>query len=286
MPHKKVMAFKGGTSLSKVYRAIDRFSEDIDVTVDYRDLDTSIDPFGPATSKNAIKKYSDKLKSFLREYSQDIVAPYFAEQLLAEFDDPRHEIKLSDCGEKLWVRYPKVMHDHDYMNDAVLIEFGGRNIAEPNEVHDIEPDISSFLLELSFPKSRVNVLPAQRTFWEKATLMHDECHRDEVRTNANRLSRHWYDLHMLAKGEVGSLALQDRGLLAEVVRHKKTFFSYKTSNYDACLVSAFKLVPDAAGLAALRIDYQRMVSAQYITNPPEFDDIIESLRAVEKVLNP
>ena len=204
MPDRLPMAFKGGTSLSKVFGAIARFSEDIDITLDYRGLDGTFDPFAEGVSRNRLKKFSEDLKSFVRDHAHGVVAPHFKKMLATEFSADAFRLEISDDGEQLRVHYPTVLEKSgDYVGNSVLIEFGGRNITEPNEVHVVRPDIAEHVAELEFLQPTVSVLSPARTFWEKATLMHVECQREEFRTGAERLSRHWYDLAMLADIEHG-----------------------------------------------------------------------------------
>ena len=287
MPNRLPMAFKGGTSLSKVFGAIARFSEDVDITLDYRGLDSSFDPFAGGVSRNRLKKFSEDLKSFVRDHAHGVVAPHFQRMLAAEFDAYAFQLEVSDDGERLRVHYPTVLEaPGDYMGNSVLIEFGGRNITEPNEEHEVRPDIAEHVAELDFPRSTVSVLSPARTFWEKATLIHVECQRDEFRTGAERLSRHWYDLAMLADLAHGQAAMADRALLADVVKHKKIFYNASYANYDACLARQIRLIPEGAALAALRDDFQRMIGAgMFIGEPPAFDTIVDRLRALETAIN-
>lgn len=287
MPGRLPMAFKGGTSLSKVFGAIARFSEDVDITLDYRGLDGSFDPFAENVSRNRLKKFSEDLKSFVRGHVHGVVAPHFHRMLAAEFDADAFQLEISDDGEQLRVRYPTVLETPgDYVGNSVLIEFGGRNITEPNEEHEVRPDIAEYVAELDFPHSTVSVLSPARTFWEKATLMHVECQRDKFRTGAERLSRHWYDLAMLADLSHGQAAAADRALLADVVKHKKVFYNASYANYDACLAGQLRLIPEDVALAALRDDFQRMIGAgMFIGEPPTFDVIVDRLRALEMAIN-
>jgi hypothetical protein len=270
------MAFKGGTSLSKVFGAIARFSEDVDITLDYRGLDGSFDPFAEGVSRNRLKKFSEDLKSFVRGHAHGVVAPHFQKMLEDEFDADAFQLEVSDDGEQMRVHYPSVLEaPGDYVGNSVLIEFGGRNITEPNEEHEVRPDIAEHVAELDFPRSTVSVLSPTRTFWEKATLIHVECQRDEFRTGAERLSRHWYDLAMLADLAHGQAAVADRALLADVVKHKKVFYNASYANYEACLAGQLRLIPEDAALAALREDFQRMIGAgMFIGEPPAFDAIV------------
>jgi len=278
MPDRLPMAFKGGTSLSKVFGAIARFSEDIDITLDYRGLDGTFDPFAEGVSRNRLKKFSEDLKSFVRGHAHGVVAPHFKKMLATEFSADEFRLEISDDGEQLRVHYPTVLEKSG--------DFGGRNITEPNEVHVVRPDIAEHVAELEFLQPTVSVLSPARTFWEKATLMHVECQREEFRTGAERLSRHWYDLAMLADIEHGQAAMVDRALLADVVKHKKVFYNASYANYDACLAGQHKLIPEDTALTALRDDFQRMVGAgMFIGEPPTFDAIIDRLRTLETAIN-
>jgi hypothetical protein len=252
MPGRLPMAFKGGTSLSKVFGVIARFSEDVDITLDYRGLDSSFDPFAEGVSKTRLKKFSEDLKSFVRDHAYDVVAPHIQKTLVAEFDSnaAAFRLELSGYGEQMRLHYPSVLETPgDYVGNSVLIEFGGRNITEPNAEHNVEPDIAPHVTGLAFPLSTVSVLSPARTFWEKATLMHVECQRNEFRASAERLSRHWYDLAMLAERDHGQAAIEDRALLEDVVKHKKVFYNASYANYDACLTGQLRLIPQDAVLA-------------------------------------
>jgi len=287
MPGRLPMAFKGGTSLSKVFRAIARFSEDVDITLDYRGLDDSFDPFAEGVSKTRLRKFSDGLKSFVREHAYGVVGPHIRSMLAAEFDADAFQLEVSDDGEQLRMHYPSMLEmPGGYLGNSVLIEFGGRNITEPNELHHVEPDIAEHVTSLEFPRAKVSVLSPARTFWEKATLMHVECQRDEFRTGAERLSRHWYDLAMLADLAHGQAAVGDRALLTDVVKHKKVFYNASYANYDACLAGGLRLIPEDAELATLRVDFQRMIGAgMFIGEPPNFDVIVDRLRTLEITIN-
>ncbi|MHB1090601.1 MAG: nucleotidyl transferase AbiEii/AbiGii toxin family protein [Ilumatobacteraceae bacterium] len=287
MPGHLQMAFKGGTSLSKVFRAIARFSEDVDITLDYRGMGSSFNPFGEEVSRSQLKKLSDALKTFVSSHVHEVAAPYFRGQLAIEFGTDRCQVEVSEDGEQMRIHYPTVLDSRpDYVGNSVLVEFGGRNITEPNEDHEIRPDISEHITELDFPTSRVTVLSPARTFWEKATLMHVECQRGKFRANADRLSRHWYDLAMLADHEIGRVALANRDLLADVVKHKKVFYNTSYANYDTCLSGHLRLLPDDAGLSLLRSDFEQMIRAgMFIGEPFAFKNITERLRTLEADIN-
>ena len=127
-------------------------------------------------------------------YVREMVAPALgdaAERLAA---DGRHEIRIGEDGETIRFAYPSAPEELDgYVPSEVLLEFGGRNVIDPNERHAIVPDMAALTPELDYPAADVTVLSPARTFWEKATLIHVECYRRRLADRPDRLSRHWFD---------------------------------------------------------------------------------------------
>lgn len=286
LPCRKPMAFKGGTSLSKVYQAVERFSEDIDVTVDYRSLVNDV-PELATLGSNQRRRLSDQLKAALAQHVTGELVPALREALAQAL--PRREIaiEVSEDAEKLWLYYPSAVDNTDaYLRPSVLIEFGGRNATLPQDRLTIVPDVATHVPELAFPSAEVVVLSPMRTFWEKATLIHVECHRPQMRAGAERLSRHWYDLARLADHDVGRQAVPDTELLRDVLNIKETFYRSGHSHYDRCAAGGLRLVPEAALLGALRDDYQAMLAAQmFYGETLPFERIIERLAALEQQIN-
>ena len=284
-PHP--MAFKGGTSLSKVYGVIDRFSEDVDVTLDYRHFDDGFDPFADGASRTATKRFSERLRDRVASHVRDVVAPALDDAARRLAPDGRYDICVGDDGETLRFVYPSAVEAPDsYVASEILPEFGGRNIIDPNERHVIIPDIAALADGLDYPAANVVVLSPARTFWEKATLIHVACHRRQLANKPDRLSRHWFDLARLADHPVGRVALANRALLADVVRHKKVFFHAGNANYDQCLDGRLRLVPDDDQLPALQSDYDAMRGARIVGDgAPEFRALIADIRLLETRAN-
>jgi hypothetical protein len=284
---RRPMAFKGGTSLSKVYKAIDRFSEDIDVTVDYRSLVVDAPELESITSNSQRSKLSDALKAALTQHVIDELVPALRAALATALPTQPTSIEVSDDAEKLWVFYPSAVENTDsYVRPSILVEFGGRNSTLPQSLLSITPDIAEHVPDLALPTAQVSVLSAARTFWEKATLIHVECHRPSLRPSAERLSRHWYDLARLADHEVGQQALVDTELLRDVLRIKETFYRSGFSHYDRCITGGLRLIPDEQLLDSLRQDYQAMLAAQmFYGDTLAFEMIVERLRGLEAEIN-
>ncbi len=287
----KRMAFKGGTSLSKAYQVISRFSEDVDVTVAHQSLDPSIDPFDLTLSRKARDRVTSSLNNTLYAYVKNDVEPYFRKLLNSQFPGENWALDIAGDGEELRLTYPSVLGDKDeldpdYISAYVKIEFGGRNATDPIEEHIIEPYILGHIGELSVPRATAQVLSGARTFWEKATLAHVECNRPGVKANSDRMSRHWYDLYMLADSAVGISALADRQLLEDVVKYKTLFFNSSYAHYEECLSGKMRLLPDAQGLSGLKKDYQVMQNRAMLYDViPTFEQIVDRLRVLEVQIN-
>jgi len=287
IPDHHPMAFKGGTSLSKVYGIIDRFSEDVDITLDYRAFGDTFDPFGPRVSGSQIKRFSDRLRSHVAAFTRDVVAPALEAAAEGLTTSGRHGIRISEDGESVWFAYPSTVENTvGYLASEVFLEFGGRNVIDPNEQHEVVPELAALTDDLEYPAATVTVLSPARTFWEKATLIHVECHRRRLSHGPERLSRHWFDLVHLARHDTSRTALSDRTLLEDVVRHKTVFFNARYANYSHCLDGRLRLVPDEDQLAGLKSDYAAMRTAGIVRDDaPEFDALIESIRDVEIEVN-
>ncbi|MCY3877860.1 MAG: nucleotidyl transferase AbiEii/AbiGii toxin family protein [Rhodobacteraceae bacterium] len=281
------MAFKGGTSLSKVYRIIDRFSEDVDITLDYRALADGFDPFAPTVSRSAVRRFSEGLKLSVKRYIDDVAGPAL-ETAAGEFPvSSRPAVRVDEGGELVRLAYPSAVEDPlGYIASEVLLEFGGRNVVDPNELHEIAPDLAEWSDGLEYPTETVPVLSPSRTFWEKATLIHVECNRRRFVNAPQRLARHWFDLACFAQHDAGRAALADRALLEDVVRHKTIFFNVSYAKYSDCLNGGLQLVPDGNGLIMLGSDYDAMRQAGIVgADAPRFDVLIGLLRLLETEIN-
>ncbi|WP_228128962.1 nucleotidyl transferase AbiEii/AbiGii toxin family protein [Acinetobacter guillouiae] len=295
MPNHLDMAFKGGTSLSKVFNVIDRFSEDIDITLDYRQF-KAIDELHLEENQTAPKhigsavsrRINKKLELEVRSYAEDVVAPYLREMVAKLPRSELFKIELNEKGDAIEFTFPSIQKSDQrqgYMLQYILIEFGGRNIIEPNDIYHVTPYMADSYTDFEFPSSMVTVLSAHRTFWEKATLIHVECHRG-VRQDAARLSRHWFDLMSLSNHTIGQNAIQDVNLLKDVVALKNIFFNAGYANYPKCLSGDFVLLPDDLGIRQLRVDYEKMIESNYLNDSTiSFDQIIQSTQRTQDLIN-
>lgn len=285
-PGLPAMAFKGGTSLSKVYEAITRFSEYVDVTMDCRELAPQMKPFDSKSRKQRDRD-DETLKALVRDHSTTRFVPHLNARI-AELGVPDVRVETEMGGEVVWVRYPTAYpNDARYLSEGVKIEFGGRNMTEPNDRVTVQTYLADAIPggDVFFPTAQVNVLAAERTFWEKFTLAHAESNRHEFRKSSERLSRHWSDLAVLSAHPIAASALNNRSLLEDVVQVKTRFFNNATAQYGQCLNGEANLIPGEEGLARLRADYEQMVTSGMLDNATPFHDMIEKVRALQDTVN-
>ena len=287
-PSQVTMAFKGGTSLSKIYNAIARFSEDVDVTLDHRDLRPGLDPFTPGLSSRVRKAQTEDMNAAVRAHLTGAVIPHLTQRLTDALPAGYGALEVSADGESVRIYYPSALGTGpaDYLSNSVLLEFGGRNMVEPNEIHRVVPYLAAEQPTLTFPTATVTVLRAERTFWEKATLAHAECNKPVFRSSTDRLSRHWYDLYMLADSPIGRNALHDAPLLVDVVKYKSVVYYSAAADYSSCLTGGMRLVPDDAAVEALAADYRAMINnGMFDGDAPTINEIVLRLTTLEEEVN-
>ena len=207
-PHAPHLVFKGGTSLSKAYGVIKRFSEDVDLTYDIRaiapDLIEKADSPWP-TSRSQEKKWTKAIRQRLAELVSGKLAPDLA-KALAEQGLPA---KARTEGEQIFIDYEAFGEGTGYVRPSVLLEFGARSTGEPNELRPVACDAAPHLPDVSFPSATSQVMRPERTFWEKATAIHVFCAQGSFR-GGGRYARHWHDVTRLDAAGFADSAAKDR----------------------------------------------------------------------------
>jgi hypothetical protein len=281
-PWKGNMAFKGGTSLSKAYHAIERFSEDIDLVLDWRLLGYSKN--SPWEDRSANKQ--DKFNTEANEQCSVFLANEFAPALSQSLKGlVPHEIGIKAQKQEVLIQYPR-----SFSLSAILpqikLEIGPLAAALiPNEKMEIRPYAAEKFPHLySTPSTTVPTVTAERTFWEKATILHQEAHRPHTSQLPSRCSRHYYDLYRLSRLPIKVKALAKIDLLKEVVAFKVKFYHSAWAKYEEAKPGSLRLSPPTARIAELRKDYQNMQPMLFGTIP-SFEDILAELVALEQTVN-
>jgi hypothetical protein len=175
-----------------------------------------------------------------------------------------------------------------YVSQSILIEIGGRSDHVPSGLYAVMPyAYEHFPDYFSEPSCSVTVLEAERTFWEKATILHAQYHGGVERAQKARMARHYYDLYLLADSKPGDVALGDLDLLERVAAHKQVYFKAAWARYEEARPGSLRLVPPDDIAQVVASDYGDMQRAGYFYGdpPPAFDEILERLRTVEDRVN-
>lgn len=293
MPGLPGHIFKGGTSLSKVYGLIHRFSEDIDISINRAELgfEKEHDP--------AAKDLSGKQRQKLREELAGACATFIETEMLPRFQGACHSILETEGWsavmderdldrQSVLFQYPTSLPEYQtgaYMRPNVLLEFGCRGDQWPSKEATIRPFVATeFPALIRNPQAKVIVLDAERTFWEKVTLIHAENHRPEDRPSRERLSRHYSDVAEIFRSELGAKAVANTALLDQVVEHKRIFFPSGWAHYDTAKPGSMKLAPSAEAEKRLRSDYEGM-REMFFGEVEDFDTVMAAIRELETVLN-
>lgn len=281
------LVFKGGTSLSKVHHAIERFSEDVDLTYDIRCLvgdagGLAADPV-PA-SRSQADRWSEEARDALPVWVENEIFPSLREAAMNFGATPERD------GPDVLIHYPSVLDETPgYLRTAVKLEFGGRATGEPADWADISCDIASYAPDdIQLPKARVRTMSAARTFWEKVTAMHVHCR--QTKAPAERFARHWFDVACLHRADLAATALADRELASRVVEHKRKFFRPSKFHGEVeiteCIQGQLKILPEGPTAEALREDYEAMLAAGYLGDwRPGWDEVLAHIAEVERQAN-
>lgn len=281
------LVFKGGTSLSKVFGAIERFSEDIDLSVSPEFL--GLPPAGE--SRNQADKWMKRAEAVCADAVRDRIAPALEAAIrlpLGDRDGAWIDF-LTDPGTNspvLLFHYPATQPaGFEYLTRSVKLEFGSLTEQQPVGRHPVRPWLAE-TLPAAFPDwlCEVVALEVERTFWEKATILHAEYHRPADRPIPDRFSRHYADTAALARHPAASGAVALHDLRERVVAWKGRFFGSSWANYDLARPGTFRLVPPTGRLPALRRDYQAM-RVMYPAEPTDWDEILTVLADLEQRIN-
>ena len=289
------LTFKGGTSLSKVYDVIRRFSEDIDLTIDraYLKLEQKNDPeepdITPTQRKKRLKRLGKTAQTVIKEQVLPLLQKQFGETLV---DDFTLEVYDKDPDQQtILFFYPRVLKDESaydgYVAGRVQLEFGVRGSPVPKSEHTVTPYVAEELPDMfeHKPQITVSALDIERNFWEKTTILHAMHYRPEDKTINKATARHYYDVAMMADHPaIVEKALKRADLLEDVVKNKWLFFYERSEWYGTANIGELKITPPDAMLEDIQRDYKAMRS-MFFGSPPAFEDILASLQKLEKTIN-
>lgn len=306
------LVFKGGTSLSKAYGLIDRFSEDIDVTVYRADLgqDASAEELQALSGKKRQARL-DAIKASAQEYingpllknlghvieqamestgqsvTREDGAAVGAPRLVSDQSDPDRQTLL------FW--YPTVTAAatdassySGYIRSAVKIESGAKSALDPHRSAIITPYIADDVPRLDLTVQNVTTVDAERTFWDKLIILHGQRswfeRRGALRGHGQRVSRHYYDVFRISNSDIADRALGENALAADCARHARLFFNSPDLDLAHAVPGTLAIVPTEPMMDALRRDYEG-TRGMIFGAVPLFDAVVAAITEVQNRVN-
>lgn len=285
LPCADTLVFKGGTSLSKVWGLINRFSEDIDLAIDRSRFN-----LGGELTKKKVKQLRKESSIFVRDELFEQLASVVATSPLnghctiepqpdgegdATYPEPR----------TIFIRYNSLFADQlDYLAPVVKVEAGSRSLLEPTQSIEIQSLIETALPTISTTIASVKVKTAiaEKTFLEKSFLLH-ELFSTGKPVAALRRSRHIYDLHMMMQQGLAERSITNDELWATIHHHRSTLTSMQGVDYTPDIRDRIQLVPPIDSLESWQKDYEDTNGSMIYNNPPTFDMLLESMNTLEQM---
>ncbi|MBI2932275.1 MAG: nucleotidyl transferase AbiEii/AbiGii toxin family protein [Planctomycetes bacterium] len=286
------IVFKGGTTLSKVFGVIDRFSEDIDLSVSPKILGFTESTLDNESSKGKRAKLFENL--------QVACAKFVAGRFRPQLEKTVRELLGAHAGIHAWFVYREDARTHSpvllfeypsslppergYIEPAVKLEFGSLTDQQPTGTRAVKPMLADVIPAFKDETEQVVALEVERTFWEKATILHVEYHRPAERPIPDRFSRHYSDFAALWRHSAKDAALKRLDLLDQVAIFKSRFFASGWSHYETAKPGTLKLSPSAGREAELQRDYAKM-EPMFLKSPPPFAEVLKALGDAQREIN-
>jgi hypothetical protein len=278
-PYAEHLSFKGGTSLSKAWNIIERFSEDIDIAISREYLG-----FAGELSRTQV---SDKLRraacSFVREQMQNDVREGLIAMGIAP-DTFQVHVKITPISttdpEVIYVDYQSVLPNSEYIAHTVKVEVSGRSMHDPVQTVTLQSQIDTILPQATIvqPTFDVSVVVPERTFLEKVMLLHEEFSKPSAEVRTARMSRHLYDLERMLHTDIAERALGDEHLYRTILEHRRKFIGLKGFDYDTLYPQSLSLEIPADVLPLWRKDYENMQASMIYGPSVPFDELLTEIR--------
>ena len=292
LPYAQHLSFKGGTSLSKCWHLINRFSEDIDIAIDREYLG-----FSGILSRTQI---SDKLRratcSFVRETMQYDLAEQLYKNGIAK-DKYQVNVDITSISttdpETININYDSALtfsvesENGLYILPKVKVEVSGRSMSEPVSEVPIESMIDYIYPKAPFaePKFNVRTVLPERTFLEKIFLLHEEFAKDNALIKIERMSRHMYDIGLMLKTPIAESAIRIKQLYRHVVEHRRTFIGLRGFDYDSLYPNTLNFIPPTSIIEQWKADYENMLIHMIYGETVSFEELVNNLYELNKCIN-
>lgn len=290
LPYANHLSFKGGTSLSKCWRLIDRFSEDIDIAIDREYLG-----FSGILSKTQI---SDKLRRAACGFVRETMQHDLAEQLYKNgISKEKFKVNVDITPvttidpEIININYDSVlpfsingMNGNQYILPKVKVEVSGRSMSEPVSEIALDSMIDQVYPKASFAEQKfmVRAVLPERTFLEKVFLLHEEFAKPKRSIRVERMSRHMYDIGQMLKTPIAERAINDADLYHQVVEHRRAFVGLRGFDYDTLYPATLNIIPPDSVIEQWKSDYENMQLHMIYGESISFDELVNNLRELNE----
>jgi hypothetical protein len=289
-PH---LVFKGGTSLAKVFGAIDRFSEDVDLSVSPAFVGADAGAFEALASRTKRGVAFAEMQRLCVEKVRDVIAPRLETTILGFLGPPRAsgswltlEHDAQSNSPILLLSYPASDTKRlSYIRRSVKLELGSLTDQQPVGRYPVRPWVAdAFPSLLADWRCEVIALDLPRSFWEKATILHEVFYRPENQPTPDRYARHYADVARLLKHGTAATFLADKTMCARIADWKGRVYAKTSARYDLARHGTLRLAPPAHRLEALKADYEAM-RPMFLQDPPPFAEVVQDLQAAEETIN-
>ena len=292
LPYAQHLSFKGGTSLSKCWHLINRFSEDIDIAIDREYLGFS--------GKLSRTQISDKLRRATCSFVRETMQYDFAEQLYKNgITKDKYQVNVDITSisttdpETININYDSALtfsvesENGLYILPKVKVEVSGRSMSEPVSEVPIESMIDYIYPKAPFaePKFNVRTVLPERTFLEKIFLLHEEFAKDNALIKIERMSRHMYDIGQMLKTPIAESAIRNKQLYRQVVEHRRTFIGLRGFDYDSLYPNTLNFIPPTSIIEQWKADYENMLIHMIYGETVSFEELVNNLYELNKCIN-
>ncbi|MEA3392338.1 MAG: nucleotidyl transferase AbiEii/AbiGii toxin family protein [Candidatus Marinimicrobia bacterium] len=275
--------FKGGTSLSKAWGLIDRFSEDIDLALDRKFLG-----FDKELSKSQVRKLRRSSFQYISERYFPLLKKSFDDYGFADVDIELSEPTASDQDPLiLEIHYPSLIETSEYIPSRVLVEIGSRSLKEPFTYKQFSTLVGEYYPDQTFADPKINIptVNPERTFLEKIFLIHEEFQKSADKIKVDRLSRHLYDIEKIMDTEYAKKALSNTELYQHIVHHRKTITAVRGIDYSKHNPDKLNLLPPENMLGLWEIDYKQMQENMIYGESLSFNKLLEKIQSLNSKIN-
>ena len=286
LPYAEHLLFKGGTSLSKCWHIIERFSEDVDIAINREFLG-----FSEELSNNQIRNKLRKVScSFIREnLTVDLAKELENQGINPDLFSVKADVTEDTAKdpEIIEITYKSVIDGLTYINPVVKLEIGCRSMREPFEIVKIQSLVDETFPDTPFsePPFKVNAAVSQRTFIEKLCLLQEEFAKPQELVRTNRMSRHLYDIVKISETEIADKALTDNDLWASIVEHRQKYVKMKNFDYELLKPQNINFIPPDFIISQWQQDYETMRETMIYGESLPFNKIIDKMKQLNKKIN-